>query len=410
MGGDSVPFGIVPGSHTRLHRRVRRSSNSRATYDSTRHAPAVINKASSDRKPIKTKTTTTTIEFYVNDKEISLPVDTLDPELSLAEFLRYKLKLTGTKIGCGEGGCGACTVQIERRILYTSLSLSLSFKQTLNSYNDDPHSGTPGMVMSIYALLSKNSTPSKEDVEQFCQGNICRCTGYASIYKAARAAVSSSSKTMKNASTASTTTRKKLHARMPRKSIIKNNDSTTTYVNAVTLDDVFQILESYGPAESSSSLRLVVGNTSKGVVKYYSPQNSDKPSMFCDISRIPELLNINTDSSGITFGAAVTLTNMISSLEKLVSKGGMYTKRGSGPYSSMPNFIRHLKLVAHPQVRDVSSWTGNMMLAKAHPNFPSDVVVVLIAANASLTLLDSKGVCVCVCVYPSLPLLLLYLT
>jgi xanthine dehydrogenase/oxidase len=280
--------------------------------------------------------------------------------------------------------------------LSLSLSLSLSFKHTLNSHNDDPHSGTPGMVMSIYALLSKNSTPSKEDVEQFCQGNICRCTGYASIYKAARAAVSSSSKTMKNASTASTTTRKKLHARMPRKSIIKNNDSTTTYVNAVTLDDVFQILESYGPAESSSSLRLVVGNTSKGVVKYYSPQNSDKPSMFCDISRIPELLNINTDSSGITFGAAVTLTNMISSLEKLVSKGGMYTKRGSGPYSSMPNFIRHLKLVAHPQVRDVSSWTGNMMLAKAHPNFPSDVVVVLIAANASLTLLDSKGVCVCV--------------
>ena len=45
-----------------------------------------------------------------------------------------------------------------------------------------------------------------------------------------------------------------------------------------------------------------------------------------------------------------------------------------------------------PQVRDVSSWTGNLMLAKAHPNFPSDVVIVLIAANASLTLMDSKGV------------------
>jgi len=54
--------------------------------------------------------------------------------------------------------------------------------------------------------------------------------------------------------------------------------------------------------------------------------------------------------------------------------------------------VRHLKLVAHPQVRDVSSWTGNLMLAKAHPNFPSDVVIVLIAANASLTLMDSKGV------------------
>ena len=43
--------------------------------------------------------------------------------------------------------------------------------------------GTPGMVMAIYGLLSKNKTPSQEDVEQFCQGNICRCTGYANIYK-----------------------------------------------------------------------------------------------------------------------------------------------------------------------------------------------------------------------------------
>ena len=112
---------------------------------------------------------------------------------------------------------------------------------------------------------------------------------------------------------------------------------------------------------------------------------------YCDISRVPDLLNIDMDSSSITFGASVTLSKVIYSLEELISKGGMYTSRGSGPYSAFPSFVRHLKLVAHPQVRDVSSWTGNLMLAKAHPNFPSDVVIVLIAANALLTLMNSKG-------------------
>ena len=251
--------------------------------------------------------------------------------------------------------------------------------------------GTPGMVMSIYGLLSKNKTPSQEDVEQFCQGNICRCTGYASIYKAARAAAANASTTMKKRSE-SVVTEKKLHARIVRKSVISTKNSDTTYINATTLDDVFEVLESHGPAESSSSLRLVCGNTSKGVVKYYAPTKSDRPQIYCDISRISDLLNISMDSSSITFGASVTLSNVISSLENLISKGGSYTSKGTGPYSHFPSFVRHLKLVAHPQVRDVSSWTGNLMLAKAHPNFPSDVVIVLIAANASLTLMDSKGV------------------
>ena len=197
--------------------------------------------------------------------------------------------------------------------------------------------GTPGMVMAIYGLLSKNKTPSQEDVEQFCQGNICRCTGYANIYKAARAAAANASTTMKKRSNG---TEKRLHERLVRKSVISTKNSDTTYINATTLDDVFEVLESHGPAESSSSLRLVCGNTSKGVVKYYAPTKSDRPQIYCDISRISDLLNISMDSSSITFGASVTLSNVISSLENLISKGGMYTARGMGPYSAFPSFVR----------------------------------------------------------------------
>ena len=116
MGGDKIPFGVVGGSHSRLHRRLNKTTPIKhKPYNSTRDAPKIIVKSTSKNdEEMKTSSSGTTISFFVNNKEITISTDSLDPELSLAEYLRYTLKLTGTKIGCGEGGCGACTVLIER--------------------------------------------------------------------------------------------------------------------------------------------------------------------------------------------------------------------------------------------------------------------------------------------------------
>lgn len=116
MGGDKIPFGVVGGSHSRLHRRLNKTTHVKhKPYNSTRDAPKIIIKSTSKNdEEMKTSSSGTTISFFVNNKEITISTDSLDPELSLAEYLRYTLKLTGTKIGCGEGGCGACTVLIAR--------------------------------------------------------------------------------------------------------------------------------------------------------------------------------------------------------------------------------------------------------------------------------------------------------
>jgi nicotinate dehydrogenase subunit A len=132
-----------------------------------------------------------------------------DPTQSLLSVLRDDLDLTGSKYGCGEGRCGACTVMIDgtaRRSCITQLG-DCAGKQitTIEGLEQDgklhPLQAaflevgamqcgycTPGMIMSGVALLSNNPTPTADDVVQSMQGNICRCGTYARIVLAVRKA------------------------------------------------------------------------------------------------------------------------------------------------------------------------------------------------------------------------------
>ena len=126
-------------------------------------------------------------------------VDVL-PQETLAYTLRYKLGLTGTKIGCNRGECGACTVMIDGVTNYSCSTLTHSVRArnvvtvegvqradgTLHpvqqAFIDElsPHCGfsTPGQVMSAVALLVENPTPTREEVRQALSGNLCRCGAY----------------------------------------------------------------------------------------------------------------------------------------------------------------------------------------------------------------------------------------
>ena len=133
----------------------------------------------------------------------------IDPTMTLLNFLRKELKLFGTKEGCGEGECGACTVimngvavnscivlaaEAEQAKITTVEGLSkdgeLSILQQEFIYHDALQCGfcTPGMLMSARALLDKNPNPNETEIKEAIAGNFCRCTGYVPIINAITAA------------------------------------------------------------------------------------------------------------------------------------------------------------------------------------------------------------------------------
>ena len=130
-----------------------------------------------------------------------------DPAMPLAVFLRDHLKLRGTKIGCGNGECGACTVLMDGRAVCSCL-MPLGRAQgrrieTIESLGDpdDLHPiqrtlvergafqcgfCTPGVVMSLVALLEEKPKPDDDEIRSALQGNLCRCSGYVKLLEAVK--------------------------------------------------------------------------------------------------------------------------------------------------------------------------------------------------------------------------------
>jgi len=127
------------------------------------------------------------------------------PERTLAEVLRYDLGLTGTKQGCDEGDCGACTVLVDGRTVLACLTLALEVDgarvETVEGLARGPslhplqeafvrHGAaqcgfcTPGILASARALLASEATPTREAIAEAISGNLCRCTGYTKIVDA----------------------------------------------------------------------------------------------------------------------------------------------------------------------------------------------------------------------------------
>jgi aerobic-type carbon monoxide dehydrogenase small subunit (CoxS/CutS family) len=147
-----------------------------------------------------------TIQFKVNGRAVRV---TVDSERSLLWVLRTELGLTGTKYGCGQSLCGACTVVVGREavrscrvpvkevrgkevITIEGLSKGEKLHRLQQAFLDAGayQCGfcTPGMLMNAYALLLKNPKPNKADIVDAMDGNLCRCGSYSRIVKAVQAA------------------------------------------------------------------------------------------------------------------------------------------------------------------------------------------------------------------------------
>lgn len=142
------------------------------------------------------------MEFNINGDLYQLAVE---PNLTLLEVLWEELGLTGTKMGCNQGDCGACTVLLDGMAVCSCLILAAATEQkeiiTIEGMDADSRLHpiqqafidyhavqcgycTPGMIMSAKALIDKNPDPTENDVKRAIQGNLCRCTGYVKIVDA----------------------------------------------------------------------------------------------------------------------------------------------------------------------------------------------------------------------------------
>lgn len=148
------------------------------------------------------------LQLNVNGRPAELDVD---PRATLLHVLREQLQLTGTKEGCVEGECGACTVLVDGRPVDSCLyaahaaagrdvttiegvggrlgSMSPLQEAIVNAGGVQCGFCTPGFVMTITALLEESPTPTTDEIKKALSGNICRCTGYTQIIQAIEATI-----------------------------------------------------------------------------------------------------------------------------------------------------------------------------------------------------------------------------
>jgi aerobic-type carbon monoxide dehydrogenase small subunit (CoxS/CutS family) len=143
-----------------------------------------------------------TLTMTVNGRQVSVEIQ---PDELLVDVLRDRLGLTGTKIGCNEGECGACTVIMNGQAVLSCLIPALRAEGchiiTIEGLSDGDvlhplqqafveHGAVqcgyciPGFILSAKALLDRNPHPTREEIKESIAGNLCRCTGYVKIIEA----------------------------------------------------------------------------------------------------------------------------------------------------------------------------------------------------------------------------------
>ena len=145
------------------------------------------------------------VTLTVNGEEIS---ENVEARMTLADFVRETLGLTGTHLGCEHGVCGTCTVRLDGEIVRGCLTLAVQCDgkrvETIEGVSDTGEFSdlqeafrarnalqcgycTPGMLLAAQELLQRGGVPSREEIRVYLSGNYCRCTGYHAIVDAVEA-------------------------------------------------------------------------------------------------------------------------------------------------------------------------------------------------------------------------------
>ncbi|MAS05547.1 MAG: xanthine dehydrogenase small subunit [Ahrensia sp.] len=310
-------------------------------------------------------TTADTIRFVLNGKDVSFAVR---PDTTALDLIRNHAHLTGTKEGCAEGDCGACTVLVRRgdgprqaanACIMTAAQLDgvelttveglkqdgvMTPLQDAMASNGSSQCGfcTPGIVMSLTGLLEASAEPEEEAIHDALAGNLCRCTGYRPIVEAAQAAA-------------------KTRLRPSEATDLPQWHSEVAFGGSVlhqpaTLDDLTALRAQYPEAT------ILAGGTDLGVARADYHTDWDR---IISTRRVAELRAIGETPEAWTFGAAVTWDEIL--------------RTTRAHYPSLATLIRRF---GSTQIRAMGTVGGNIGTASPIGDGPP----ALIALGASITL------------------------
>jgi xanthine dehydrogenase small subunit len=325
----------------------------------------------------------TDIRFILNGRDIALPE--VGANQTLLDFLRLDQRLTGTKEGCAEGDCGACTVLVGRLgregLSYGPVNACIRFLASVDgchvvtvehlSGRDgrlhpvqqamvDHHGSqcgfcTPGFVMSLYALWMQVPEPTEVQVETALQGNLCRCTGYAPIIRAAQAISRHGTPAADHLSTERAAITERLSALKDPRRVVTGPEDNRTILPA-SVDDLATCLLEHPNAT------IVAGATDVGlwVTKFLRPIG---PAIFT--GHLDALKTIARDGDSLVIGA-----------------GASYTDCQDHLAAHLPHLAPYWDRIGGWQVRSMGTVGGN--IANGSPI--GDTPPVLIALGAEITL------------------------
>jgi xanthine dehydrogenase small subunit len=324
----------------------------------------------------------TVIRFILNEKEI---VTDLPPGMVLLDFIRYHQHLVGTKIGCREGDCGACTVlvgeivnlpdrQAGNEMQYESMTCCLmpvgnahgkhivtiegiNFADTLNPIQQAMADAgatqcgfcTPGFVVSLAGFCLNNKEATQQNAVAAVDGNICRCTGYKSIERAAGKVA----EIMKG----------------------KNGEEATTFVASkkilpeyfATIKDKLQALQQENSKFKIQNPKFIPvgGGTDLYVQKHDEMTNADIRFVFDE----PVLNGIVKEGNKCILGSSATVSDLMNS--SIINE-------------AFPDFHRYAKLVSSTPIRNMATIAGNFINASPIGDF----TIFFLALDAQLSLLQ----------------------
>ena len=323
------------------------------------------------------------IRFLLNGEDVVLSDPR--PDETLLDYLRLRRALKGSKEGCAEGDCGACTVLVGRLVgdglVYEGVNACIRFLGSLDGCHVvtiehlrgsgealhpvqqamvDFHGSqcgfcTPGFVMSLYALWMRAPNPSDREIETALQGNLCRCTGYEAILRAARAILSYGEAGDDVLARERAEVAGRLRA-MRDGSRIEIGDGGGRLVVPASVDDLAAVLE------TDPNATVVAGSTDVGlwVTKF---MREIAPVVF--IGGLEELQAVSETDGVVTIGAGVSYTDARAALGARIPALGSLIDRIGGD-----------------QIRNMGTIGGN--IANGSPI--GDMPPPLIALGATLTL------------------------
>jgi xanthine dehydrogenase small subunit len=325
------------------------------------------------------------VKFVLNNEicELNNP----DPNQTILNFIRTKLKKTGTKEGCSEGGCGACTVVLgelkKNEIIYKAINACIAFVPALQgkqllvvedlvTEKGDLHPVqeamvkyhgsqcgfcTPGFVMSLFSMYKNHNSYNNELIKDSIAGNLCRCTGYRPIIDAAKSLnkINKSDQFKKN---------KKNIIKLLKKINLKNifiENKGKKYFSPRTIKELKKVIK------KNSNSHFLSGGTDLSLI--VTKERKDINNII-NLKDIDELDFIKEKNNNIEVGAATPLIKF----EKFILK-------------YYPDFNSVLKRYGSVQIRNVCTIGGN--IATASPI--GDTLPILLSLNSEIVIETTKN-------------------